>query len=274
MVTYNNTICEKELTPSYVHLYDDKEYPQIMIGAIATPGSKTDASNICVSLEKGKNENDMYSFLIDSRDALDFCDYIMKADKYKDLNVMDVKSNMGEGVYSEINIQIFGLDNYITIACGIEAEDFLFDIPKCKIMEFLNEFNKKINDAQLVLDANKNLEKIMKNLKQDMKDGKVEYLEFDIVTDKPKVYGDKCSGKIVKTYSITPHGYDKKPLYTFYRNMYLTGVCNVDFRDHREEFLNCPFVYTDRMVELGKAFLARRQNDLKTFVSNKTKRKK
>ena len=79
---------------------------------------------------------------------------------------------------------------------------------------------------------------------------------------------------MVRTYKITARDKESKPLYSFLRNMHLTCVPLVDYRDFGKEFLGCPFIFSDEMIELGKKFIEKKKSDVHDTVDDRINKNK
>ena len=87
-----------------------------------------------------------------------------------------------------------------------------------------------------------------------MKAEKVHELYFEIYDENPKIYSkSKISGDyMVRTYKITARDKESKPLYSFLRNMHLTCVPLVDYRDFGKEFQNMIAKFSSMLDEHTK----------------------
>jgi hypothetical protein len=145
-------------------------------------------------------------------------------------------------------------------------------IPVSHIKAVCDCIMSAVSQALDMLECNRNLEKQMTTLKNDMKLEKVHELYFELYDAEPKMYStsildDKKFWS--KTYKITARDENSNPLYAFLRNMHLTCVPMVDYRDYGKEFLCCPFIYSDEMIEIGKQFVAEREKDAHNTVNSK-----
>ena len=56
--------------------------------------------------------------------------------------------------------------------------------------------------------------------------------------------------------------------------MHLTCVPLVDYRDFGKEFLGCPFIFSDEMIELGKKFIEKKKSDVHDTVDDRINKNK
>ena len=171
----------------------------------------------------------------------------------------------------KVSITVYDNINGNSIKYGIDI--FASDVKNvCKCI------NNASDQALEILVSNRRLNDQMIQLRNDMKAEKVHELYFELYDEHPKVYKiieenaeNTSEGKnnLVKTYKITARDKESNPLYAFLRNMHLTCVPLVDYRDFGKEFLGWPFVYSDEMIELGKKFVEKKKKDVHSTVDEK-----
>jgi hypothetical protein len=175
-----------------------------------------------------------------------------------------------ENEYNDIDEEHVVL--HITDTINNSQATYDIAIPIRMLKEVCDNIMKAVNQGLDMLECNRNLEKMMTTLKNDMKLEKVHELYFEIYDPEPKMYKTSIldDGKNwIKTYKITARDKNSNPLYSFLRNMHLTCVPMVDYRDYGKEFLCCPFVFSDEMIEIGKQFVKDKEKDAHETVNNK-----
>lgn len=249
----------------------------LSVRAVQIPNGDLFYSNIMI-MDSIPNVLDMTIFL-DKDDAIELAGDIMSVVKQHDKDAIVNRvytTTLASGVKAEYHMQVScPTGEFVRIDTTMDEDRFgdksdaIMFISPCNIAEdFANAMVKASDQAEEMLEANKALDKQMKDLKMDMKNNKVKELHFEILDKMPEVYSNE--NEFVRIYEITPYNYEGNPTgYSFYRMMHLTNVPQVDFRDHGEEFLHCPFVYSDKMIELGKDFLKRKHDELHEYVDNK-----
>ena len=249
----------------------------LSVRAVQIPNGDLFYANIMI-MDSIPDVLDMTIFL-DKDDAIELSGDIMSVVKQHDKNAIVNRvytTTLASGVKAEYHMQIScPTGEFVRIDTTMDEDRFgdksdaIMFISPCSIAEdFAAGIVKASDQAEAMLEANKNLDKQMKDLKMDMKNNKVKELHFDVLDEMPEVYSE--DNQFVRIYEITPYNYEGNPTgYSFYRMMHLTNVPQVDFRDHGEEFLHCPFVYSDKMIELGKEFLKRKNDELHEYVDQK-----
>ena len=280
MEALSNTIYDKKIDSICIEL---ENKASLEISAMMNITGNVNSSNIKILYSESGMENETVSVVIDSSDAYDLVDYIQKANAYDEDNTLNAKTGIGYGQTVEDDIAISKIyDDIVLYGTYIGVEKVDFDnpdqekkemhyemyIPCNDVQEVLEALIEAIDVAEDILKANENLKKVMNKMKMEMKDNKIEELHFDIYDNDPDPF-DKDALIKIRTISITPYGYDKQPLYTFLRYMYLTGNPKIDYRDNAKEFLMCPFVYSEKLLEVGKDFMKRKQGDLDAFVKER-----
>ena len=279
MDVISNTIYIKSIECYSIDLENGSS---LEIKPIMNISGSTYASNIGILYSESGIEDDTISLVVDSSDVYDLMDYIQKANEYDEDNTLNAKTSIGYNQSVEDDIMISKVyDDIVLYGTYMGVEEIDFDnpdqerkemnyeihIPENDVSEVLENLNEAIEVAEAILQANDNLKKIMNKMRLEMKDNKIEELHFDVYDNDPAPFPKDDLIKI-RTISITPYGYDKKPLYTFLRYMYLTGNPKIDYRDNAKDFLMCPFVYSDKLVKIGEEFMKRKQSDLDTFVKD------
>lgn len=269
----SNTIYNKKIEVWEQQLDTDT----LSVRAVQIPNGDLFYSNIMI-MDSIPDVLDMTIFL-DKDDAIELAGDIMSVIKQHDKDAIVNRvytTTLASGVKAEYHIQVScPTVEFVRIDTTMDEDRFgdksdaIMFISPCNIAEdFANGIVKASDQAEEMLEANKALDKQMKDLKMDMKNNKVKELHFEILDKMPEVYSNE--NQFVRIYEITPYNYEGNPTgYSFYRMMHLTNVPQVDFRDHGEEFLHCPFVYSDKMIELGKEFLKRKHDELHEYVDQK-----
>lgn len=249
----------------------------LSVRAVQIPNGELFCANIMI-MDSIPNTLDMTIFL-DKDDAIELSGDIMSVIKQHDKDAIVNRvytSTLAKGVKAEYHIQVScPTGEFVRIDTtmnedrfGDKADAIMFISPCSIAEEFANAIVESSYQSDEILEANKNLDKQMKDLKMDMKHDKVKELHFEVLDEMPQIYSK--DNLFVRIYEITPYGYDGNPTgYSFYKIMHLTHVPQVDFRDHGEEFLHCPFVYSDKMIEMGKEFLKRKHDELHEYVDQK-----
>ena len=250
----------------------------LSVRAVQIPNGDMFYSNIMI-MDSIPDVLDMTIFL-DKDDAIELAGDIMHViknfGKEDAIATRTYKTTLASGVKVEYHIQVScPTGEFVRMDTSLDEDRFgdnadaiMFMSPYSIAEDFAKAMVEAADQAGEMLEANKNLDKQMKDLKMDMKNNKVKELHFDVLDDMPEVYSE--NNQFVRIYEITPYNYDDKPTgYSFYRMLHLTNVPQVDFRDYGEEFLHCPFVYSDKMIELGKEFLKRKHDQLHEYVDNK-----
>lgn len=283
MEIISNTIYDKKIESVCLDLENDSS---IEVKAVMNASGNVGYSNIGILYSETGMEDETVSILIDSSDAYDLIDYIQKAKEYEEDNTLNAKTGIGYNQSVEDDIMISKIyDDIVLYGTYMGVENIDFDnpdqekkemhyeihIPINDVQEVLEAINEAIDIAEDILKANDNLKQIMNKMRLEMKDNKIEELHFDVYDNDPDPFNKDDLIKI-RTISITPYGYDKKPLYTFLKYMYLTGNPKIDYRDNAKEFLMCPFVYSEKLLEIGEEFMKRKQSDLDTFVQERYKK--
>ena len=280
MEVLSNTIYDKKIEPSYIALENEAS---LEVSAMMNISGNVNSSNIKILYSESGMEDETINVVMDSSDAYDLLAYIQKANAYGEDNTLNARTGIGYGQSVEDDIEISKIDDDIVLYgtyMGVEELDldnpdqekkelhYEIHIPCNDVQEVLEALTEAIDVAEDILKANENLKKVMNKMKLEMKDNKIEELHFDIYDNDPVPF-DKDALIKIRTISITPYGYDKQPLYTFLRYMYLTGNPKIDYRDNSVEFLMCPFVYSEKLLEIGEEFMKRKQGDLDTFVKER-----
>lgn len=280
MEVLSNTIYDKKIETSYIELENEAS---LEVSAMMNISGNVNSSNIKILYSESGMEDETINVIMDSSDVYDLLDYIQKANAYGEDNALNAKTGIGYGQSVEDNIAISKIDDDIVLYgtyIGVEELDldnpdqekkelhYEIHIPCNDVWEVLEALTEAIDVAEDILKANENLKKVMNKMKLEMKDNKIEELHFDIYDNDPVPF-DKDALIKIRTISITPYGYDKQPLYTFLRYMYLTGNPKIDYRDNAKEFLMCPFVYSEKLLEVGQEFMKRKQGDLDAFVKER-----
>ena len=280
MEVLSNTIYDKKIEPSYIELENEAS---LEVSAMMNISGNVNSSNIKILYSESGMEDETINVVMDSSDAYDLLDYIQKANAYDEDNTLNARTGIGYGQSVEDDIAISKIDDDIVLYgtyMGVEELDldnpdqekkemhYEIYIPCNDVQEVLEALTEAIDVAEDILKANENLKKVMNKMKLEMKDNKIEQLHFDIYDNDPVPF-DKDALIKIRTISITPYGYDKQPLYTFLRYMYLTGNPKIDYRDNSVEFLMCPFVYSEKLLEIGEEFMKRKQGDLDAFVKER-----
>lgn len=245
----------------------------LSVRAVQIPNGETFYSNILIMDEAAYT----LTIFLDKDDAIELAgDIVHVIDNHDDVITKTYNSTLEKGTKLEYHIQLscptgefVRMDTTLDEdRFGDKADAIMFISPVTIAKDFADAIVQSSYQADEILEANKNLDKQMKDLKMDMKYNKVKELHFEILDEMPKIYSK--DNKFARIYEITPYNYEGNPTgYSFYRIMHLTNVPQVDFRDHGEEFLHCPFVYSDKMIELGKEFLKRKQDELHDYVDQK-----
>ena len=250
----------------------DRDY--LSVRAVQIPNGATFYSNIMIM-----NESPAITMTIflDKDDAIDLAGDIVKVINDKEAVITKTyNSTLEKGIKIEYHIQLscptgefVRMDTTLDEdRFGNKADAIMFISPVQLAKDFADAIVQSSYQAGDILQANKNLDEQMKQLKLDMKHDKVKELHFDVMDDMPKIYSE--DNLFARIYEITPYNYEGNPTgYSFYRIMHLTNVPQVDFRDHGSEFMHCPFVYSDKMIELGKEFLKRKHDELHDYVDAK-----
>ena len=280
MEVLSNTIYDKKIETSYIELENEAS---LEVSAMMNISGNVNSSNIKILYSESGMEDETINVVMDSSDAYDLLDYIQKANAYDEDNTLNARTGIGYGQSVEDDIAISKIDDDIVLYgtyMGVEELDldnpdqekkelhYEIHIPCNDVQEVLEALTEAIDVAEDILKANENLKKVMNKMKLEMKDNKIEELHFDIYDNDPDPF-DKNDLIKIRTISITPYGYDKQPLYTFLRYMYLTGNPKIDYRDNSVEFLMCPFVYSEKLLEIGEEFMKRKQGDLDAFVKER-----
>lgn len=280
----DNTIYKKKIEKNYIELDNGAS---IEIEPIMNTSGDLSSSNIGIIYEETGKDTESITILMDSSDAYDLIDYISKAKSYNEENLLNAKTSIGYGQSVKDDITIRKeYDNIFLDGTYMGVEEIDFDnpnqerkemyyhitIPENNVIDVLEAVKASIDVAEEIHECNKNLVKVMNRMKQEMKDEKIEELHFDVYDNNPEPFNKDDLIK-VRTISITPYGYDKNPLYTFLRYMYLTGNPKIDYRDNAKQFLMCPFVYSEELLEIGEEFMARKNNDLNEFVKQRYSKK-
>lgn len=250
----------------------DQDY--LSVRAVQIPNGATFYSNIMIM-----NESPAITMTIflDKDDALEFAGDIMHVlENNGDEIIKTYTSTLEKGIKVEYHIKVscpeglfFRMDTTLDEDRFGDDSDTIMFIPSLEVAKaFAEAIVQSSYQSSDILQANKNLDEQMKQLKLDMKHNKVKELHFDVLDDMPKIYSE--DNQFARIYEITPYNYEGNPTgYSFYRIMHLTHVPQVDFRDHDPEFLSCPFVYSDKMIEMGKEFLKRKHDELHDYVDAK-----
>lgn len=280
MEVLSNTIYNKKIEPAYIELENEAS---LEVSAMMNISGNVNSSNIKILYSESGMEDETINVVMDSSDAYDLLDYIQKANAYDEDNTLNARTGIGYGQSVEDDIAISKIDDDIVLYgtyMGVEELDldnpdqekkelhYEIHIPCNDVREVLEALTEAIDVAEDILKANENLKKVMNKMKLEMKDNKIKELHFDIYDNDPVPF-DKDALIKIRTISITPYGYDKQPLYTFLRYMYLTGNPKIDYRDNSVEFLMCPFVYSEKLLEVGQEFMKRKQGDLDAFVKER-----
>ena len=245
----------------------------LSVRAVQIPNGQTFYSNIMIMDESAYT----LTIFLDKDDAIELAgDIVHVMENHEDTITKTYNSTLEKDVKVEYHIQLscptgefVRMDTTLDEdRFGDQADAIMFISPVNIAKDFADGIVQASYQADEILEANKNLDKQMKDLKMDMKNNKVKELHFEVLDEMPKIYSS--DNKFVRIYEITPYNYEGNPTgYSFYRMMHLTNVPQVDFRDHGEEFLHCPFVYSDKMIELGKEFLKRKHDELHDYVDKK-----
>lgn len=245
----------------------------LSVRAVQIPNGQTFYSNILIMDEAAYT----LTIFLDKDDAIELAgDIVHVMDNHDDVITKTYNSTLEKDTKVEYHIQLscptgefVRMDTTLDEdRFGDKADAIMFISPVNIAKDFADGIVQASYQADEILEANKNLDKQMKDLKMDMKNNKVKELHFEVLDEMPKIYSE--GNKFARIYEITPYNYDDNPTgYSFYRIMHLTNVPQVDFRDHGEEFLHCPFVYSDKMIELGKEFLKRKHDELHDYVDKK-----
>lgn len=252
------------------------------IGLAAAPSSDSGISNIIISFmdnDVKKIEEESTTIIIDYQDATELIGTMLElvngSDEYSSY---EFKTRLSATVSFDYLIEMEKVDDdkLKLIYSGKNKDNsnkieimISYDALTCVSQELL-----KVCDDQFEFRrADTRLNEIMTSLKDDMKAEKVKELHFSIYDDKPELY-ESMYNNMMKLIEITPYGYDDKPIgYSFLRYMHLTGALAVDFRTYGKDFLCCPFVYDDKLIEMGSRFVDNKTDELKEFVDNKMRKK-
>lgn len=264
----SSTIYDKEIEIWEKEFTDSK----LSVRAMPTPNSKSFMANIMIIDEVGEDD---ITLVLDKDDAIEFAgELITVSMKHTEISVLEYSSTLANNIKMNYNICISRLsEDEISIDISANISDgkavAIMDIPVDSVREFADAIVRSCEQATDILDANKNLAKQLELLRKDMKNDKVKELHFEILDNLPKMYNDEEDR--MRIYEVIPYGYDDNPTgYSFLRIMHLTCVPAVDYRDHGNEYLMCPFIYSEKMMERGKKFLDSKKTDLHLYVDSKT----
>lgn len=270
----------------------DSNYVKFIAAAIPSPNSQTNTANVLLEFDINPSkikdgDNSDSSIIIGCDDTMDFIDDLMSCNNEGEDRDRDYEVYLATGFKvkykfimkkkdDKVSITVYDNINGNSIKYGIDI--FASDVKNvCKCI------NNASDQALEILVSNRRLNDQMIQLRNDMKAEKVHELYFELYDEHPKVYKiieenaeNTSEGKnnLVKTYKITARDKESNPLYAFLRNMHLTCVPLVDYRDFGKEFLGCPFVYSDEMIELGKKFVEKKKKDVHSTVDEKINNKK
>ena len=280
------TIYDKEIKVYEVDLKVGKDlYAKFSARAIPSPNSQAYMANVLLSYETKDphtGEDVENSIIIGADDVMDFIDDLMNCYKNGETRSNEYSTTLATGfkVKYEMEMVRCKVPDCVTINIIDEINSNVAKYHLTLLAENIESICKAICDASDqamdMLEANRRLDKQMTQLKNDMKAEKVHELYFEIYDENPKIYSkSKISGEyMVRTYKITARDKESKPLYSFLRNMHLTCVPLVDYRDFGKEFLGCPFVFSDEMIELGKKFIEKKKSDVHNTVDNRINKNK
>jgi hypothetical protein len=282
MTTNGLTIYNKELIEySAEYSLNTSTKKTLFAKAIPTPNSTAYMSNIliCEEWDLG-DEHKESSIILGSDDAMEFCNNLMHAKNgYSSKNAFCTTLGTGTKVLYNLAFSEFETPNInypcvsinITDSLNGNSINYSILIPMTLIKDVCDNIMKAVDQSIDILNCNRNLEKQMTTLKNDMKAEKVHELYFELYDPEPKMYKkSEINGEYwPKIYKITARDKESKPLYSFLRIMNLTCVPMVDYRDYGKEFLCCPFVYSDEMIEMGKEFVKKKEGDMQTTVDKK-----
>ena len=289
-MTFNGfTIYDKNIVKYSTALRKESMYENFVAAAIPSPNSQINTANVLLEFDKVKSllkegDNADSSIILGCDDTMDFIDDIMSCYKNGDIAEREYDVGLATGFRAKYTIKMERFNSgtnttivILRITDKINSNELHYSISifDQDIKSVCTCINSAADQAMGILEANRKLDKQMIQLKNDMKAEKVHELYFEIYDEHPKLYNNTSTSNLVtiRTYKITARDKESRPLYSFLRNMHLTCVPLVDYRDYGKEFLGCPFVFSDEMIEFGKKFVESKKQDVKATVNERTKSK-